>query len=225
MILGIYGAGGLGCEVLELALDIQEVSDKPRWENVLFLVDEAYLPEDPKDREIHGVPILSAETFFREYSTNKAEIVIAQGEPAMRCALREKVQKAGYRLATLIHPSVRLSRWAKVGEGCVITYGCNVSVEVEIMQNTYLQPSCGMGHNAVAGEDCVISACARIAGNVRIGARTYIGMQSTLRERINVGDDVIISMGSVVQRDIESAVIVMGNPARVVQKNERNRVF
>ena len=37
MILGIYGAGALGREILEIARDINSTSD--RWEDFVYLVD------------------------------------------------------------------------------------------------------------------------------------------------------------------------------------------
>jgi acetyltransferase-like isoleucine patch superfamily enzyme len=50
-------------------------------------------------------------------------------------------------------------------------------------------------------------------------------MLSAIRENLNIGDHSIIGMGSMVFRDIPEKVIAIGNPARVMRKNENNKVF
>ena len=125
----------------------------------------------------------------------------------------------------LVHPLTRLSRWAKIEEGVIITYGCNISCSTHVKSNVFLQPSCGLGHDTYIGEDSVISACARIAGSVTLGERVYVGMNVVVRECTTIGNDVIISMASVVHKSVDDDLIVMGNPARPMRKNENHSVF
>ena len=219
MVLGIYGAGGLGREVYELALDVNDLDKK--WDEFFFIDDAKEL----SGTEIYSIPIMNFSAFLSEYSADKAEIVIAVGEPEVRTLLRAKIKSEGYSLAVLVHPLTRLSRWARIEEGVIITYGCNVSCDTHVKSNVYLQPSCGLGHDTCVGEDSVISACARIAGGVSVGERTYIGMNATVKEGITIGNDVIIGMASVVHNSIGDNLIVMGNPARPMRKNESHRVF
>ena len=40
-----------------------------------------------------------------------------------------------------------------------------------------------------------------------------------------IGKSSIIGMGSVLYNDVPDNVIALGNPARVVQKNEKQKVF
>lgn len=219
MVLGIYGAGGLGREVYELALDVNQ--SKKQWDDFIY-IDDA---ENLSGIEIYGIPVMSFSVFCQKYGIGKAKVVIAVGEPSIRAAIRKKVKYQGYNLATLIHPLTRLSRWAEVAEGAIITYGCNISCGTYVKSNAYLQPSCGLGHDTCVGEDSVISACARIAGGVKVGERVYVGMSAVVKEGSSLGDDVIIGMASVVHNSIDAGLIVMGNPARPMRKNENNRVF
>lgn len=219
MILGIYGAGGLGREVYELALDVNEV--KKQWTDFVFIDDAEAL----SGTEIYGITVMPFTEFKRKYSIEDAQVVIAVGEPSIRTILHKKVKDANYTLAVLVHPSARLSRWATVEEGVIITYGCNISCGTHVKSNAYLQPSCGLGHDTVVGEDSVVSACTRIAGGVTVGDRVYIGMSALLKEGIAVGNDVIIGMASVCHKPIEDSLIVMGNPARAMRRNEDKRVF
>lgn len=219
MVLGVYGAGGLGREVYELALDIQDGTGTSKWEQIVFIADYA----DKGD--ICGVPVITFEVFQEQFSKENSEIVIAVGEPQARAKLRNKVESYGYSLATLVHPSARVSRWAKLGKGCVVTYGCYISFSGQLGDNALLQPSCGVGHDVIIEEDCVVSACVRIAGKTTVGKRTYIGMQTVIRENVAIGKDVIIGMGSSVHRDIEAGMVALGNPARPIQRSEGQGVF
>lgn len=92
MKLAIYGAGGLGREVLELARQINRAQF--RWEDFVFIDDiNALVPV--KGRAVYRLEQLSP----AEY-----EIVIAVGEPSLGHRLAEKSTAAGFHFATLIHP-------------------------------------------------------------------------------------------------------------------------
>ncbi len=217
MILGIYGAGSLGREVYELGLDINDASH--RWNKILFIsdveVDTAKLHTD----------VLSMDEFCDAFSADEAEVAIAIGEPEYRELMRKKVQSRGYKLATMIHPSCRISRFAKIEDGVIICYGSNISTDSVIGTNTYIQANAGVGHDSVIGNDCVISACVRIAGDANIGSKAYIGMSSLIREKITVGECTVVAMGSSVMKELPAEVIAMGNPARVIRKNTDHKVF
>jgi acetyltransferase-like isoleucine patch superfamily enzyme len=53
----------------------------------------------------------------------------------------------------------------------------------------------------------------------RIGSRCHIGARAIIYPGIEIGDGCIISAGSVVTRDIPPNSLVMGNPARIVEKD------
>ncbi len=53
-------------------------------------------------------------------------------------------------------------------------------------------------------------------GKVTIGKRAFIGAGSILLPGVSIGDDTIIGAGSVVTRDVPSASVAAGNPAKVI---------
>ncbi len=50
---------------------------------------------------------------------------------------------------------------------------------------------------------------------VKIGKNCWIGANSVILPGIEIGDNVVVAAGSVVTRNIESNVMVAGNPARI----------
>jgi len=214
MILGIFGAGGLGREVLELATQINQ------WEEIIF-VDDA--KEVNTKRE--NIKLLTFDKMKSSYSTENIELIIAVGEPTTRELVCNKVLQAGYRLATLVHPSIHIPKTTVLEAGVIIAANTIVSCDIHIGLNTFIQNSVSIGHDTIIGKHSVVSAFDAVAGACVIGDRTYIGMSVPIKELISIGSDTVVGMGSVVVRDIPDNVIAMGNPARPMKHKDDSRVF
>ena len=217
MVLGIYGSGGLGREVLDIAKEINGFSDT--WDKIVFIND------NKKQDIVNGANVFTFDEFAAAYNADDAKIVIAVGEPKIRQVLREKSAMNGYSLQTLIHPTAFVGGETQLGDGVIVQFGCFVSCNVIIGDNVLLQPNSCVGHDSVIGADAVISSCVAISGTCTIGERAYIGVSAPVKENITIGADSIVGMGSVVIRDIPEKVIALGNPARVIKDNESGRVF
>lgn len=211
MILGIYGAGGLGREVLELARQINYVS--PRWEDILFVDD---FTDDTYVGDTQVVPFKSIDV--------SCEFIIAVGEPSSRYALFEKVIQA-HSLATLIHPSVHIPKDVKIEDGVVIYSGAFISCNVSIKRNSLILPNVCIGHDAIIGAHSVVAGQTSIGGNVTLGEKVFVGMSCAIREKVKIGDNAIVSMGSCVFGEIGDNCLVMGNPARPLKSARDGKVF
>lgn len=217
MLLAIYGAGGLGREVLELAGTINSV--QKCWDGYVF-VDDADITE-----VIHGCRVLKLNELNKYASVDNCEVVIAVGEPHVRALLWNKIKNMGLRPATLIHPNVHIPESTNIAEGVVICVNAFISCDVRIHENAYIQPMAAVGHDSVIGAHAVVSTFASIAGNCCIGNEAYIAMSVPVREGLSVGQNSIVGMGAVVLRDIPDNVIALGNPARAMKENTDSRVF
>ena len=217
MILGIYGSGGLGCEVLDTALRINDTTET--WEKIVFIDDFR------KEAVVNGAEVFTFDEFKCDFPFDNAKIVISVGEPMIRRTLREKVTSNGYRLQTVVHPSAFVGTETELGGGVIVQYGSFVSCNVKICDNVLIQPIATVGHNSTIGRDVVISSFAAISGICRIGEETYIGVSVPVKENISIGANSIVGMGSVVLRDIPENVVALGNPARAMKINESGNVF
>lgn len=79
---------------------------------------------------------------------------------------------------------------------------------------------CNIGHNTFIGAQSILTTQCVVGGSSKIGKRVFMGINAITRNKIIIGDNVNIGMGSVITKDIESNVVVYGNPAKVVRKNE-----
>ncbi|MDR0570047.1 MAG: acetyltransferase [Clostridiales Family XIII bacterium] len=217
MILAVYGAGGLGREILELAEDVNWPVKK--FERFIFIDDYNF------GRTINGAPVFSFEEMQEKYVYQPLKIVIAVGEPYARKMLRDKTLAAGFSLETLTHPRSLISPDAVLGAGCLVCFGAFVSTGVELKENVLLQPNCMLGHDTNIGAHSVISPSANIGGGCVVGSETYIGMGAPVMQGVTIGARTIVGMGSVVTKDIPDDVIAFGNPARFMKNNESHKVF
>lgn len=214
MNLAIYGAGGLGREFYDTAL-----SQITAFDNVFFVIDgtESY--------EFYGTTVYTFDDFLRQFQPDDCKCIIAVGEPAIRELLFKKVTDAGFQLKTLCHPTATISKTSNIGNGVYIGPYAFVSSNAEISDNVIIQPHALVGHDVKIGASTVISPNCAVAGSCEIGERTYIGLNACVEQSRTIGSDTIIGMASCVNRDIPSEVIALGYPARVMKKNERQRVF
>lgn len=216
MVLGIYGAGGLGREVLELAKLINEKEN--RWDDIVFIID------GDGGNIVNGTLVYSYDDALAKYESN-IEVSMGIGEPAVREKLFGKLEADGIPVATLIHPDVHVPETTVVGKGVTIQFGSFVSCNVVIEDYVFVQPQVNIGHNDVLKKGCIVSGLCNLAGNVVVGEYAYLGISSCYREGISIGAYSIVSMGAVVFKDIPEEMVAMGNPARPMRKNEDKRVF
>jgi sugar O-acyltransferase (sialic acid O-acetyltransferase NeuD family) len=216
--LGVYGAGGFGREVVDVARRVNAAS--PRWSGMFFIDDFA---QEGEHRG--GLPVFPLRGVVAALAGEPAEIVIAVGDPTPRAKMHDKVMEAGLPLATLSDPLAIVSPSATLEPGAIITAYCFVGPDARIGRNSVLNLQALAGHDVVVGDHCVIGSMVNLGGALTIGARTYVGMGTQVREKLSIGSDAIIGMGSVVHDDIPDEVIAMGNPARVLRKNVDRKVF
>lgn len=216
MILGIFGAGGLGREVLELAKIINEKDN--RWEDIVF-IDDAQFGKTINDVKVYSYA--DAVSHFK----NNIEMTICVGEPETRKKLFDKIENDGIQAPTLIHPNVFIPKSTKIGKGVTIQCDCFISCNVVIEDYIYIQPQTSVGHDCVLHEGCSLSGKVSLAGAVEVGEYTYIGLCAVVKECVKIGKKTIIGMSSSVYNDIGDEVVAIGNPARIMKKNIDNRVF
>lgn len=214
MVLGIYGSGKLGREVLELAKIINE--RKNSWEKIIFI--------GGVDPVVNGVKVYTYEEACNEFGED-LEITIGVGEPAGREKLFKELVRDGAKLTTLIHPDVHVPDTTTIGKGVIIQAGCFISCNSTICDAVLIQPMVAIGHDNVINEGCVLSTMVCVAGNVELGKYTYVGLSSAIKEEVKIGNYTIIGMYSAVYKDVPDEMIAMGNPARPMKKNEEHKVF
>ncbi len=154
-----------------------------------------------------------------------AKVTIAVGEPVDRARLFDKIKTLGLIPATILSPDAFVSEHAEIGAGTIVAPHCSIQATAKIGQNVAVNTATIVGHDVVVEDNCVLSSMVNLGGAVHVGSLGYIGMGALVKEKLRIGHSSIIGMGSVVHADVPEQVIAMGNPARVVRRNEDMKVF
>lgn len=215
-VLGIFGASGLGREILET---VWLVNDRQVKYEKIFFVDD-----NPDLDEVQGLEVLSLHEAAERYK-DSLDVALAVGEPSTRCKIIQRVKELSIPLATIIHPGVFIPASTVVGKGCYIGPYSFISCNVVIGDYVLIQPNVNIGHDCVIEDNAVLSSLTCLSGNCHVGHDTYLAVNVTAIQGSKIGINSIIGMASVVQREVPDEVIAMGNPARAMKRNEEHRVF
>ena len=210
MVLGIYGYGGHGLEVEELARVIN--LKRNRWDKIIFIDDTPCKIDDEK--------IFSFETIIDKYLTSEIEFMVGVGEPIIREKIFTKIKEKGYRLATLIHPSAFIAENAEIKEGTMISANAFISVKVHLYENVLIQPMVAIHHECKVGKHSVIGTSASMGGNSSIGDNSFMGLNSSLKQGVTVGNGSVVGMGAVVIKNVADKTTVAGTPAAVIKEGD-----
>jgi sugar O-acyltransferase (sialic acid O-acetyltransferase NeuD family) len=205
--IAIYGAGGLGREVLAL------IRALPEWNPVCFYDDGI-----PNGSEIGGL-LVKGGVEALEYAGELA-VVVAIGDPLAKESIINRIRSLkNIYFPVLIHPTVTcLDRTnLAVGAGTVITAGCILTTAITIGSHVLVNLNCTIGHDVNVGNFVSIMPGVNIAGQVEIGNSVLIGSGAQLINHISVGNAARIGAGAVVIRDVRSKSTVVGVPAKEIK--------
>jgi len=211
--LCIYGCGGMGREIADLAYVMKQ------WDNIVFVDDNI------KNRIVDDVSVFTFEEILNQSDQSNLEFIVTAGEPFSREFLYEKLEKHNMKYINIIDPGFRLSRFSSIKEGTIIHTGATITVNVSIGVGCLINKHSVIGHDVKVGNYTVISPNVSIGGDVNIGSNCYIGSGAIIRNGLDIGENSIIGMGSVVLKHVAPNSVVAGNPAKFLRENKEKKVF
>lgn len=209
--LVIFSCGGLGREVLELALDVAAAGEP--WNVIGFLDDDV----DLHGEQIHGFPVLGGTEWVAEHPDVHA--VVAIGSTAVRRKVVEKLTKAGpIKFATLVHPRAMVGRHVEIGEGGVVCAGSLLTTDIVLGDHVLINLDCTVGHDAVLKDFVTVAPSVNVSGNVLVGEGCDLGTGSTVIQGKTIGEWSIVGAGAVVVKDLPANITAVGAPAKPIKE-------
>ncbi|MGN1158267.1 MAG: acetyltransferase [Agathobacter sp.] len=207
--LYIIGAGGFGREVAWLVERINEVN--PTWNIKGFIDDNEALWGNVEGE----YPVLGGCEYLN--SLNNVYAVCAVGSARVRKIIIDKLKNGNVKFATLIDPSVLVSKRVEIGEGSIICAGTIITVDIKIGNHVIINLDCTIGHDDVIEDFVTIYPSVNVSGNVLIGACSELGTGMQIIQGKKVASNTIIGAGAVVAKDCAESGTYVGSPAKKIK--------
>lgn len=141
---------------------------------------------------------------------------LAIGNNKIRETIADKLR--GTNFFNVLHPSVSIAQTSQIGLGTL------VAAQAVVAPDTKVGVHCIINHSAVVDHDCTIGDFSHIApqsilgGASQVGKGVLIGAGAVVLPGITIGDYAVIGAGSVVTKNVDAGTIVVGSPARIINK-------
>lgn len=199
----IYGAGGLGREVLSF------VRSHDEWEPAGFIDDHITL-ESVDGLKVHGnggmLNTVSDQTY----------VVLAVGDPVIKAAIAKRIVNPRITYPVLIHPAAILQHRGSIhlGPGTIVAAGAILTTAITLGAHVLINLNTTVGHDTTIGDHTSVMPGVNIGGQVIIEEGVLIGSGASIRNRITLGSRSKIAMGAVVVASVPAGITVAGVPAK-----------
>lgn len=205
----IYGAGGLGREILSLLKrDYADV-----WRVIGFIDDSPNMPQ-----EIDGVQLFSKDFL----DGRDLAVVLGFADPKLKAKVFKDLSgKGNLSFPNIVSKNAIIDSNARLGKGVVIADFCWISTNVVINNGVFINVGVTVGHDVKIGEFCSVMPQCAISGYVNVGNETLIGAKSFILQQKSIGQCAVVAAGAAVFTNVENYETVWGNPARTLLNSKR----
>tara|TARA_A100001015_G_scaffold315080_1_gene426031 strand:- start:362 stop:940 length:579 start_codon:yes stop_codon:yes gene_type:complete len=153
-------------------------------------------------QKIFGYKIIGNDLDLKILAKKYKYALITLGQiksPTLRVKLYNLAIKAGFILPSIISPNAYLSRYSKIGNGCVVMHHAIINANSSIGNNCIINSKTLIEHDCSISNHCHISTNATINGGVRIGSKCFIGSNVTTKNNIKIMNNSFIKAGTLVK--------------------------
>ncbi len=209
----LFPFGGSAREALVTIQSCSILSDE--W-NILGFVDDN---SELKDKECCDVKVLGGREVFDQ--NKNAYVLAVPAHPDSYLKRKMIIDNLGIdfkRWATIIHSSCVVSKDAQIGVNTIVMPYGFISSKASIGNHCVILSRSIISHDVKIKDYCCLGGHVTISGSVVIDEQSYIGSSATIREDISIGRGALVGMGSNVVGNLQSGVVVVGNPAKEIRK-------
>lgn len=204
----ILGAGGHGKVVADAAMS------SGNWEEIAFLDNDRELTN------VLGMPVLGGFESYMEHKENYSAAFVAIGNNITRMIWLDRLERAGFEIPSIIHPSSTISRFSQIERGSVIMAGVVVNASARVGKGCILNTSSSIDHDCTLEHGVHISPGVNLSGTVHVKSCSWLGVGSKVLNNLTIGFNVIVAAGTIVIKDIPDNVMVAGIPAKIKKNLE-----
>ena len=206
MRIGLCGTGGFAREVAPLAV-AQAGAD-----NVCHLALE------PGEAAVNGVPII-----LQGEATPDMAVSIPVADAARRRRIDAEMRATGRSFVSIVAPTCVFRGPSQIGEGAILCDHVVITANVVIGRHFHANLFSYVAHDCVIGDFVTLAPRVCVNGNTVIEDDVYVGTGAVLKQGtpdrpLRIGRGAVIGMGAVVTKDVPAGAVVVGNPARPLDR-------
>lgn len=206
MRIGLCGTGGFAREVAPLAM-IQAGADNVQ-----------HIDVGPVAGELNGLPVVGLAD-----APADAAISIAIADAAVRRRVDAEMTAAGRTFVSIVAPTCVFRGPSEIGEGAILCDHVVITANVVIGRHFQANLFSYVAHDCVVGDFVTLAPRVCVNGNTVIEDDVYVGTGAVLKQGtpdrpLRIGRGAVIGMGAVVTKDVPAGAVVVGNPARVLDR-------
>lgn len=219
IVIGLYGAGGFGKEVMSLLPTILPTLFPKTHSDDTKL---CFIDDDSALRRVMEQEVLSPDEFAGlEHSDLYYCITIA--DPISRKLVALKMKNTNIQALTLLFNNAIILSQSKIGIGSIVMSGAIISACVNIGMFTQINFNSYIAHDCRINDFVTISPFVTCCGNTEVKEGAFIGAGSIIKQGTNsrpryVGINSILGMGSNLLNDLPDNKVYAGNPAIELKK-------
>lgn len=197
----VYGGGGHGKTLIDLIRALGAYA-------IAGVIDDGLKPGE----RVLDVPVLGGEAdlgrIFEEGVHLAVNAVGGIGDVGSRIRVFHRLQAAGFRFPTLVHPRATVEPSAQIGPGAQVFTGAYVGSAARLGFGVIVNTHAVVSHDGELGDFVNISPGALLAGGVKVGAGALIGMGVSVNLGVTIGERARVGNSAVVVGDVPAGGMV-----------------
>lgn len=215
-LYAVFGASGCGRGIMPLAREqLRRQGVAP--DRLVFVDDGVW------GACINGQRVLGYAQFLAEPASER-HVVLAVAASAVRERLAARCAADGIRAWSVAAANVVLMDDVVIGEGAALSPFVTITSNIRIGRHFHANLYSYVEHDCVIGDFVTFAPGVKCNGNIIIEDHAYIGAGAVIKQGkpgqpLVIGRGAVVGMGAVVTKNVPAAATVVGNPARIMNKD------